>query len=178
MDARARDISEALSRVPGLVLQEAGAGVQERVEQWLAWERVSREVAKGVLGTEFDRADHNELRSKVKDAETATRDEVWGGYRFVAPSDAHADSGIKSIDLGAGHSSASETLCGRVITALRTETLLTRARSEALRAAVPPEPQRVAPPARTAEPPAAPSPGASRPSDPRSDSSPKNSPRG
>ena len=94
------------------------------MERWLAWERVSREVAEGVLGTEFDRADHNELRSKVKDAETAAGDEVWGGYRFVALSDARADSRIKCIDLGAGHSSASETLCGRVVTALRSEALL------------------------------------------------------
>ena len=77
-----------------------------------------------MLGTEFDRADHNELRSRVKDAETAARDEVWGGYRFVALSDARADSGIKCIDLGAGHSSASETICGRVVTALRSEALL------------------------------------------------------
>ena len=124
MDARARDISEALSRVLVWCARKPGRELRDRVELWLAWERVSREVAEGVLGTEFDRADHNELRSKVKDAETAARDEVWGGYRFVALSDARADSGLKSIDLGAGHSSASETLCGRVITALRSEALL------------------------------------------------------
>ena len=104
--------------------RKPGRELRDRVELWLAWERVSREVAEGVLGTEFDRADHNELRSRVKDAETAARDEVWGGYRFVALSDARADSGIKCIDLGAGHSSASETLCGRVVTALRSEALL------------------------------------------------------
>ena len=32
--------------------------------------------------------------------------------------------GLKTIDLGAGHSSGSETLCGRVITALKSQALL------------------------------------------------------
>ncbi len=64
------------------------------------------------------------MRTKVRDAENVARDEVWGGYRFMALADARAETGLKTIDLGAGHSSASETLCGRVITALRTEALL------------------------------------------------------
>jgi len=34
--------------------------------------------------------------------------------------------GLKTIDLGAGHSSSGETLCGRVITALKSQALLTR----------------------------------------------------
>ncbi len=105
-------------------VRKPGRELRERAELWLAWQRVSREVAEGVLGTEFDRADRDEVRTKVRDAENAARDEVWGGYRFVALADARAETGLKTIDLGAGHSSASETLCGRVITALRTEALL------------------------------------------------------
>ena len=81
-------------------------------------------MTEGLLGTEFDRADRQELRSMVKDAENAAKDEVWAGYRFVALADSKGDSGLKIIDLGAGHSSASETLCGRVVTALKTEALL------------------------------------------------------
>ena len=105
-------------------VRKPGRELRDRAELWLAWERVSREVAEGVLGTEFDRADRDEVRAKVRDAENAARDEVWGGYRFVALADARAETGLRTIDLGAGHSSASETLCGRVITALRTEALL------------------------------------------------------
>ncbi len=105
-------------------VRKPGRELRERAELWLAWQRVSREVAEGVLGTEFDRADRDEVQAKVRDAENAARDEVWGGYRFVALADARAETGLKTIDLGAGHSSASETLCGRVITALRTEALL------------------------------------------------------
>ena len=60
----------------------------------------------------------------VKDAETAAKDEVWAGYRFVALADSKTESGLKIIDLGAGHSSANESLCGRVVTALKSEALL------------------------------------------------------
>ncbi len=105
-------------------LRKPGRELRDRVELWLAWRRVSREAGDGVLGAEFDRTGRDELRTRVRDAEHAARDEVWGGYRFVMLADAQAESGLKTIDLGAGHSSASETLSGRVITALRTEGLL------------------------------------------------------
>ena len=101
-----------------------GRKLRERVELWLAWRRVAREMADGVLGPEFDHADRAEVRTEVKDAETAARDEVWGGYRFVALADSGAEGGLRVIDLGAGHGSASETLCGRIVGALKTEGLL------------------------------------------------------
>ncbi len=107
--------------------KKQGPELRNCVELWLAWQRVSREVVEGVLGTEFDRADQSELHSNVQDAENAARDEVWGGYRFVALADAKSESRLKVIDLGAGHSSANETLCGRVVTALKAEGLLSKA---------------------------------------------------
>jgi hypothetical protein len=57
-------------------------------------------------------------------AEDDAKDEVWAGYRFVVLADSTAPGGLKVIDLGAGHSSASETLCGRIIAALKAEALL------------------------------------------------------
>lgn len=104
--------------------KKPGRELRERVELWLAWRRVAREVAEGLLGAEFDRADRADVQAKVKDAEEAAKDEVWGGYRFVVLADAKAATGLKVIDLGAGHASASETLCGRIIGALKTEALL------------------------------------------------------
>ncbi|MGH6924646.1 MAG: hypothetical protein ACRED5_12990 [Propylenella sp.] len=98
--------------------------LQECVETWLAWKRVASEVNQGLLGAEYDRADKAEVHAKVKDAEEAAKDQVWAGYRFVALADAKSPSGVKVIDLGAGHSSSSETLCGRVIAALKAEALL------------------------------------------------------
>ena len=105
-------------------VKKPGRELRQRVELWLAWRRVEREVAEGVLGTAFDRADRGELRTRVKDAEVAARDEVWGGYRFVVLADGRAAGGLRAVDLGAGHASASETLCGRVLAALKAEALL------------------------------------------------------
>ncbi len=104
--------------------RKQGRELRDRVELWLAWQRVAREVAEGVLGAEFDRTDRAEVQTKAKDAEEAAKDEVWASYRFAALADTQEKHGLKIIDLGAGHSSASETLCGRIIGALKAEALL------------------------------------------------------
>lgn len=85
---------------------------------------MQRDVRDGVLGADFERADHQEIQAKVAEAEGDAKDEVWAGYRFVVLADSTGSSGLKVIDLGAGHSSASETLCGRIIAALKAEALL------------------------------------------------------
>lgn len=104
--------------------KKPGRDHRDKVELWLAWKRVSKEVADGTLGGEFDKADRADIQSKVSDAEQAAKDEVWGGYRFVVIADNQEADGLKTIDLGAGHSSSGETLCGRVITALKSQALL------------------------------------------------------
>ena len=104
--------------------RKPGRELRDKVELWLAWQRVAREVADGTLGAEFDRTDRANVQASVKDAGTAAQDEVWAGYRFVALSDSRSQDGLKVIDLGAGHASASETLAGRIIRALRSEALL------------------------------------------------------
>jgi hypothetical protein len=105
-------------------LKKPGGDLREKVELMLAWKRVAREVADGTLGGEFDRTDRADLQSKVAAAEEAAKDEVWGGYRFAVIADHRERDGLKSIDLGAGHSSSGETLCGRVISALKSAALL------------------------------------------------------
>jgi hypothetical protein len=105
-------------------LKKPGRDLREKVELGLAWKRVAREVADGTLGGEFDRNDRADLQSKVKDAEEAAKDEVWGDYRFAVLADGQEVDGLKVIDLGAGHSSSGGTLCGRVIAALKSEALL------------------------------------------------------
>lgn len=101
-----------------------GRELHDRVELWLAWRRVAREVAEGILGTEFDQMDRVEVRDRVRDAEEAAKDEVWASYRFVVLSDSQGETGLRHIDLGAGHASATETLCGRIVGALKSEGLL------------------------------------------------------
>ncbi len=105
-------------------IKKPGRDLRDKVELGLAWIRVAREVAEGTLGGEFDKSDRAELQSKVKDAEVAAKDEVWGDYRFAVLADGKETDGLKVIDLGAGHSSSGETLCGRVIGALKSEALL------------------------------------------------------
>lgn len=105
-------------------LKKPGRDLRDKTELSLAWKRVAREVAEGTLGGEFDKNDRAELQSKVKDAEEAAKDEVWGDYRFAVVADTQQSDGLKVIDLGAGHSSSGETLCGRVIGSLKSEALL------------------------------------------------------
>lgn len=105
-------------------LKKPGRDLREKVELALAWKRVAHEVADGTLGGEFDRSDRAELQTKVKTSEGDAKDEVWGDYRFAVVADGQEPDGLKVIDLGAGHSSSGETLCGRVISALKSEALL------------------------------------------------------
>ena len=104
--------------------RKPGRELRDRVELWLAWRRVEREVAEGVLGAEYDRSDRLGVQAQAKDAEVAAKDEVWAGYRFVALAGGRDKHGLDVIDLGAGHASASDTLCGRLVGALKAEALL------------------------------------------------------
>jgi hypothetical protein len=105
-------------------LKKPGRDLRDKVELWLAWKRVAREVNEGTLGGDFDKSDRAELQVRVKDAEEAAKEGVWGDYRFAVIADSHEADGLKEIDLGAGHSSSGETLCGRVINTLKSSALL------------------------------------------------------
>lgn len=105
-----------------------GRELRESTARWLAWRRVAADVAEGILGAEFDQTERTGVQGKVKEAEGIARDEVWAGYRCVALWDAQAQGEqsalLKTVDLGAGHASASESLGGRVIGALTSQGLL------------------------------------------------------
>ena len=105
-------------------VRQPGTQLRDKVELMLAWQLVAKELAAGVLGAEYDRAERAEVQASARAAKEAAAEEVWASYRFVALHDGEQDAGIKVIDLGAGHSSASETLAGRVIAALKAEALL------------------------------------------------------
>jgi hypothetical protein len=105
-------------------LKKPGRELREKVELWLAWQRVAREIAEGTLGADFDRTDRSEIQAAVRTAEEEAQDEVWGGCRFVVLADNQKPDALKVIDLEAGHASGSETLCGRVIAALKSQALL------------------------------------------------------
>ena len=104
--------------------KKPGRDYREKIELWLAWKRVAKELADGTLGGDFSRTDKAEIQSRVSDAEVTAKDEVWGGYRFVVIADNQETDGLKTIDLGAGHSSSGEPICGRILTALKSQALL------------------------------------------------------
>lgn len=105
-------------------IRKPGRDLRNATEIMLAWRRVHQEVHEGTLGADYDRADLAGIRSNVTEAEGAAVDDVWAGYRYVAVADSSEPDGVRVIDLGAGHASGSETLCGRVIAALKAEALL------------------------------------------------------
>jgi hypothetical protein len=112
---------------PGAIvwcLRRPGRDLREKVELVLAWRRVRKEVDEGTLGTEFDKADLAEIREKVVAADNDAKDEVWAQYRYVLLTDPSSQEALRVIDLGAGHSSANETLCQRVLQALKQEALV------------------------------------------------------
>ena len=105
-------------------VKKPGRELREKLELWLAWRRVATEINEGTLGADFDPADLAEIKAKVTDAGVAARDEVWGDYRYVVLSKEKGADGLEVIDLGAGHSSSGESLCGRIITALKSGAVL------------------------------------------------------
>lgn len=105
-------------------VKKPGRDLLDKVEHWLAWQRVQREMDQGTLGSDYERADRAEVAAWVREAEEAARDEVWASYRYVVLADNQATDGVQAIDLGAGHASAGSSLCGRIVTVLRSEALL------------------------------------------------------
>ena len=102
-------------------LKKEGRDLREKVELALSWKRVKEEIERGALGGEFEPSERLEISTNVRDAEEQVREDVWAGYRFVVVYDPKEAGGLHVIDLGAGHSSAGQTLTGRVMSALKSE---------------------------------------------------------
>ena len=105
-------------------VRKPGEDLRAKVEMSLAWAKVAKDLRDGVLGSDYDARDRKEVQGYVREAREAADEEVWASYRFVVLADATKPKGLAEIDLGAGHSSASQSLCGRVISALKSEGLL------------------------------------------------------
>lgn len=104
--------------------KKPGRELRDKVEQMLAWRRVQHEERTGSLGADFSAEDRNSINSSVSTSEDDVKDEVWASYRYVAYYDSAAPGNLGVIDLGAGHASSGETLCGRIIAALKSQSLL------------------------------------------------------
>ena len=114
-------------RYPGALVwcvKKQGRALRDKVELWQAWRKVEQEINSGILAGEFEMADRARVKDRVRDAAEDAQDSVWADYSFIFIADREKEDGIDKIDLGAGHSSETETLCGRVVTALRHRSLL------------------------------------------------------
>ncbi len=105
-------------------IRKAGKDLRQKVEQWQAWRKVQQEIAEGTLQGEFEPSDRSKVSSELTEAAEGASDEVWASYRFVALADPSDSDGVKAIDLGAGHSSAGQSLTERIIVTLRSGGLL------------------------------------------------------
>lgn len=122
---RRRGESPRLS--PGALLwctKRPGRDLKEKVETWLAWQRVGTDLSEGVIGAEFERGERAAVAGNVKDAEDEARGEVWAEYRFVILADTSAPDGVGVLDLGPGHRSGNEPLAARVISSLKAQNYL------------------------------------------------------
>ena len=104
--------------------RKPGRDLQDRVELWLAWQKIKGEIDAGNMGPEFERSELNTVAQQIRNAEQEAVEEAHASYRFISLGDFQTESGIKTIDLGAGHSGSTETLTGRVVNALRNGALL------------------------------------------------------
>ena len=105
-------------------IRKPGRDLQDKVELWLAWQKVRSEIDAGTMGPEFERPELNTVSQQIRSAEEEAIEEVKASYRFVALGDSHAENGLKTIDLGAGYSRGGPTLSERVIAALNANALL------------------------------------------------------
>lgn len=109
---------------PGCLIwcvKKPGRELQDRVETLLAWRKVKAEVDRGALGPEHST---DAVRAPLREAEEAARDEVWAGYRYLIVADRREETGLRVLDLGAGHPSSSDTPPERIVSALMAEGLL------------------------------------------------------
>ena len=105
-------------------IRKPGRDLQDKVELWLAWQKVRSEIDAGTMGPEFERPELNAVSQQIRSAEEEAVEEVKASYRFVALGDSQAENGLKTIDLGAGYSRGGPTLSERVVAALNSNGLL------------------------------------------------------
>jgi hypothetical protein len=105
-------------------VRKAGKDLRQKIEQWQAWKKVQQEINDGTLQGEFESSDRSKVSSELTEAADAAADEVWASYRFMVIADPSEPDGLKAIDLGAGHSSAGQSLTERIIVTLKSGGLL------------------------------------------------------
>lgn len=127
LSAWTRQRGQVARLYPGSLIwcvKQTGSKLRQEVQDWLAWKQVEKDIDDGVLGGDLTPSEINEVRATVRTEGREAREEVWGSYRYLVLSDANESDGLRVIDLGSGHATSGETLSGRVINALKSNSLL------------------------------------------------------
>ena len=80
--------------------RKPGRDLRDKVELWLAWQKVRGEIDAGTMGPEFKAPELNTVAQQIRNAGEEATEEVWASYRFVTLGDSQAENGLKTIDLG------------------------------------------------------------------------------
>jgi Protein of unknown function (DUF499) len=105
-------------------VKKPGKELREKAEILLAWRRVQKELHEGTLGSEVQTAERHDVKQTLDAAQGELVDEIWASYRFVVIADSSQPDGLHVIDLGSGHASSGDSLGGRIIAALKSESRL------------------------------------------------------
>jgi hypothetical protein len=122
-----RQRSKSQRLYPGALVwcvKKPGRDLKVKTERWLAWRKVKSDMETGALGHDFDQSELHEIEPEFRDAQSDAKEEVWACYRYIILADSQDPSGLRVIDLGAGHSGGGATLAGRIIEAMKAESLL------------------------------------------------------
>ena len=104
--------------------RKPGRDLMNKVEFWLAWQKVRGEIDGGTMGPEFEAPEMKALSQQIRTAGEEATEKVWASYRFVTLGDSQTGNGLKTIDLGAGYTKAGIALTDRVVAALNSNALL------------------------------------------------------
>jgi hypothetical protein len=104
-------------------LRKPGRDLNDKVELYLAWKRVIDEISSGLLG-EYETSEKQDAKQELLNAEDDAHEEVWASYQFALLYDKTSPQSLRVLTLGAGHTSAGGSLTDRIITAMKSESLL------------------------------------------------------
>ena len=83
MDQGEREVAQALPRALVWCIRKPGRDLQDKVELWLAWQKVRSEIDAGTMGPEFERPELNAVSQQIRSAEEEAVEEVKASYRQV-----------------------------------------------------------------------------------------------
>jgi hypothetical protein len=122
-----RKCGQSSRQNPGGILWitcEGGSPLKAAVEEMLAWQAVTDDVNRNLLG-DLEPADVKRIQRELSEAKEQIVDRVWSGYNHLLLWDASAGK-LKDITLGQLHPSEAGNITSAILARLRHDSLLSR----------------------------------------------------